>query len=921
MTRLSLLMLALVASSAALAKKPKGASQAAPPPVAAASITEVKVDFEAFTLSNGLRVIVHEDHKAPIVAVGVWYGVGSKDEPEGRTGFAHLFEHLMFNGSENYNQEYFEPLEDVGATQMNGTTWFDRTNYFQNVPTPALELALWMESDRMGHLLGAVDQAKLDEQRGVVQNEKRQGDNAPYGKVEYRVLEGLFPAGHPYRHSTIGSMDDLNAASLDDVKTWFRTYYGAANTVLVLAGDVTSAAAKPLVEKYFGDIDSGPPLNKLDRSVPHLDHAVLETMTDRVPQTRVLRVWAVPGRITQERALLDLAVAVLGDGKNSRLYETLVYNKQLASDVSASVEAHQLASQLAIDVTVAPGKSTAEVLANVDQIVAEFLAKGPTQEELNRARTKIGASLVRGLERIGGFTGKASLLAEGALYANDPAFFFDQRVRWMNAATPADVTRTAAQWMGNPYYQLTVDPFPETTTVASTADRSKLPTVAAVPELTFPAVQEATLANGIKLVVAERHAVPVVEMSMLFDAGYASDPRDRLGAASFVGAMLDEGTTTRSALALNAERESLGARIGVQTTLDSTGVSLSALVPNLGQSVSLYADIIRNPAFAEDELGRLRSRWLAQIEQEKAEPTSLALRLLPAEIYGTDHPYGVPLTGSGTPESINALTRDDLVKYHGTWLRPENATLLVVGDTTMEAIRPVLDKAFGDWKGAGAPAPEKKVDTVPAPQKARVVLIDKPGAEQSLILAAHLAPPTGAPDNLAITTMNDALGGQFTARINMNLRESKHWAYGAYSFLMDAAGPRPFVVYAPVQTDKTAESIAELQRELKEVNAKRPLTQSELDRVVKNAVRSLPGSYETAVAVLGSLQASVEYGRPWDYPATLPAKLQALTVADVRAAAKSVVHPEHLVWVIVGDVSKIEKGVRALNLGPVEVRN
>ncbi|MDQ7077275.1 MAG: pitrilysin family protein [Robiginitomaculum sp.] len=281
---------------------------------ALAQAPDINVAYEQFTLPNGLRVVVHEDHKAPIVAVSIWYHVGSKDEPNGKTGFAHLFEHLMFNGSENHPGEFFEPFEQVGATGMNGTTWLDRTNYFETVPTPALDMALWMESDRMGHLLGAIDQDTLDEQRGVVQNEKRQGDNQPYGMAQYRLQYGVFPEGHPYHHSTIGSMADLDAASLDDVKGWFNEYYGAANTVLVLAGDIDAKTAREKVAKYFGDIKAGPPLPHLKSWVPVKAENKHEVIMDQVPQARIYRQWAVPGRSTKDKAMLDLAASILGVG-------------------------------------------------------------------------------------------------------------------------------------------------------------------------------------------------------------------------------------------------------------------------------------------------------------------------------------------------------------------------------------------------------------------------------------------------------------------------------------------------------------------------------------------------------------------------------------------------------------------------------
>ncbi len=885
----------------------------------AADVPDVDIPFERFTLDNGLTVIVHEDRKAPIVAVSVWYKVGSKDEPRGKTGFAHLFEHLMFNGSENYDDEFFKPLEQVGATNSNGTTWLDRTNYFQNVPTPALDMALWLESDRMGHLLGAVTQEKLDNQRGVVQNEKRQGDNQPYGQVYYRVLEGLYPEGHPYAHSTIGSMEDLNAASLDDVHQWFKDYYGAANSVVVLAGDIDAETARPLMEKYFGDIEAGPPVKRMTAWVPERSRDTFETLYDRVPQARTYRLWSVPGRTTQTRSELDLAAAVLGSGKNSRLYQALVYNQQLATDVSVQVEEHQLASNFWVDVTLTPGASLDQVNAIIDREMARFLAEGPTADELERAQAGFNASRVRGLEQIGGFNGKANVLAQGELYANDPGFFRTE-LAWINGATPESVRAAAAEWLGPGRYQLDVFPWGDHETVASTVDRSQgLPAVGDMPELEFPAVQRAELKNGLQVVLAERHTVPVVNMAIQFDAGYAADSLGKLGAASFTFAMLDEGTEDRDALEISAEAERLGANISTSSNLDMSTVNLSALKNALEPSVELFADVVRNPAFDDEEIERLRGRWIANIQQEKTQPVQIALRNLPPLVYGKDHAYGVPMTGSGTEESIASLERDDLVSFHQTWIRPDNATLFVTGDTTLEEIVPVLEDAFGNWRAPRSAVPRKNLADVPLADTNRVLIIDKPGSPQSMVLAGHVAPPTGAEDNLAIDTMTDIIGGQFTARVNMNLREDKGWAYGAYTFSPDARGQRMWIAYAPVQTDRTGDSLSELVREFDEYTGDTPATQDELNKSVRNAVNSLPGQFETSNAVLGALLSNQRFGRPDDYVTTLEAQYNALDLENIQGAAEEVVHPERLTWLIVGDREQIEAQLEGLDLGEVTV--
>ncbi|MFC3051741.1 M16 family metallopeptidase [Kordiimonas pumila] len=881
---------------------------------------EIQLPYEKFELANGLRVIVHEDRKAPIVAVGIWYHVGSKDEPEGKTGFAHLFEHLMFNGSENYNDEYFKPFEAVGATAMNGTTWFDRTNYFENVPTPALEMALWMESDRMGHLVGAIDQAKLDEQRGVVQNEKRQGDNQPYGLVEYRQLEGLFPVGHPYRHSTIGSMDDLNNASLDDVKSWFNQYYGAANTVIVLAGDIDVATAKPLMEKYFGDIAAGPALKQHKAWVPTRLHDTVEEMVDpSAPQVRISRNWAVAPRTTKDAAILNLAADILGGGKNSRLYQALVYNNQLATSISASIQPFELSSMFEIQIDLKEGSDPVEVEALMNAELDKFFASGPTADELKRAKTSLLANTIRGLEQIGGFGGKATALAQAELYAGD-AGFYKKSLDWINMATATEVQTAANDWLGQGFYQLTIKPEPKYATAATVVDRSKgLPAVGEMPDLTFPAIEETTLENGMRVVVANRPTVPVVTMAMQFDAGYAADSGRPLGTASFALAMLDEGTKSKSALEISAEAESLGANLSTGSNLDMSMVNVSALKPNLDASLALAADVVRNPAFDQTEMDRLRQRWIAGIGQEKAQPVQLALRTLPPLLYGTEHSYGVPYTGTGTEASITGLTRDDLVKFHSDWIRPDNATIFMVGDITLDEARAALEKAFGNWQAPAAAIPVKNIGTAAAPEKGRVIIMDKPGSPQSLILAGHLFPSTGDENNLVQEMANDILGGEFTSRVNMNLREDKGWAYGAYTFTTDARGQRMWLVYAPVQTDKTKESLAELEKEFTAYLTDKPATDAELARIVANRINSMPGQFETAGSVLGSLLSNDRFGRDNDYVPSLKAKYEGLQIDDIKKQALETIKPDSLTWLIVGDRTQIEAGIRDLGLGDIEV--
>jgi zinc protease len=897
---------ATVASTAALvAQAPARTAQ-----------TTIDIPFQRFVLPNGLTLIVHEDHKAPIVAVNVWYHVGSKNEKPGRTGFAHLFEHLMFNGTENYDKDFFGPLEQAGATDMNGTTNEDRTNYFQNVPTNALDLVLWMESDRMGHLTGAISQPKLDEQRGVVQNEKRQGENEPYGKVWDFLTPRIYPANHPYSWSVIGSMEDLDAAKLGDVKDWFQNYYGAANAVVVVAGDIDAKTARQKVEQYFGDIPAGPPVARQQGWVAKRTGSQRGIMQDRVPQARIYKVWNIPGWGTPDGDYLNLVSDILSTGKTSRLYKRLVYDEQIATDVSASLDLREIGGLFVIQASARPGTELGRVEKAIDEELSRFLAAGPTAAEMRRVKTQYRAGFIRGVERIGGFGGKSDVLAQGEVYGARPDFYKVQLGR-VAAATPAHLLGSAKHWLSDGVYNLEVHPFPEYQVAKSGADRSKLPDTGTPPDTKFPTLERATLSNGLKVVLAQRSAIPQVRFDLILDAGFAADQSSIPGTASLAMAMLDEGTTRRTSLQISDELAGLGANLGTGSKLDVSSVSLEALKENLDPSMAVFADVILNPSFPRTDFERLKKQRVAQIQQEKADPVGLALRVFPGLVYGPDHAYSNPWTGSGTEESTARIKREDLVRFHRTWFKPNHATLVIVGATTMAEIKPRLEQLLSTWKPGEVPA--KNIATVSRAQRPQVYIIDRPGSLQSVIIAGHIAPPKANPQEVTIETMNTVLGGDFSSRVNMNLREDKHWSYGAYTFFRDAQGQRPFLAYAPVQTDKTKEALIELDKELRGIVKGRPIEAAELARAQASLTLTLPGSWETMSALAGAIGNIITYGLDDRYYDTFADKVRAQTVQGVTGVAGDVLHPDQLVWVVVGDRSKIEPGLRELKLGEIKL--
>ncbi|WP_132055757.1 M16 family metallopeptidase [Pseudocnuella soli] len=879
------------------------------------SYPQIDIPFKKFVLPNGLTLIVHEDHKAPVAAFNIWYHVGSKNEKPGKTGFAHLFEHLMFNGSEHYNDDYFQLMDSIGATDLNGTTNNDRTNYFQTFPVSALDKVLWVESDRMGYLLKAVDSAKLAEQRGVVQNEKRQWENQPYSVSEELTVKSTYPANHPYSWTVIGSMEDLDAASLKDVHEWFKAYYGPNNAVVVIAGDVDAEDVRKRVEKYFGDIPASPPIAKHSTWIAPMKGKHFQTAQDRVPQARLQKVWNIPGWGTQEMAHLNLLGSVLTEGKTSRLYKRLVYDDQLASNVYFYTDEKEIGGQFFLVADAKPGVSLGRIDSVMNEELIRMLAQGPTPQELERAKTRYFTGVVKGLERIGGFGGKSDILAQAETYAGD-AGHYKKIMQWVRDAAAPDLKKAGQKWMSDGEYVLHITPYPAYTASAATLNRVEQPPLGGAKTPEFPAVKQFTLSNGLKVALVERKSVPVVNMSLMINAGYAADQFGQPGLASLVGSMLTEGTKTRSSLQLSDQMADLGASVSSYSDLDNTYLYLSALKSNLDPSLALFSDVLLNPAFPQKDFERVKEEQLLDIKQEQAQPVTMGLRILPKLLYGSGHAYSNPFTGSGTEASVQKITRQDLQQFHNTWFAPNNATLVVVGDVTEAELKKGLEQNLAQWKSKNVP--QKNIGTVAGADKPSVYIIDKPEAQQSIIFAAVVSPSAKDPQYEAMQMANKILGGEFTSRINMNLRENKHWSYGAFTINLDAKGPSFFTAYAPVQTDKTKESIQELQRELKEYVGERKASAAEFGKMQGSAVLQLPGMWETNSAVLNTLQNAINYERGMDYLKNYPTMLRNMQLTDVQQAANKIVQPQKLTWVIVGDKTKIEKGIQELNLGPVK---
>lgn len=881
----------------------------------------VRISHDRFRLDNGLTVIIHENRRAPTVSIEMLYRVGAKEEPAGKTGFAHLFEHLMFCGSANLPGLFINNLLAAGASNLNGTTSFDRTNYYQTVPACALDYALFAESDRMGHFYETINTEMLELQREVVLNEKQQREGQPYGLVGERITRGTYPAGHPYAHTVMGSIEDISAATLDDVRNWFKTYYGPSNAVLCMAGDIDLQTARQKVTRFFGHIPPGPPLGRQIAWVPKMSGTRREILEDRVPQTSLFMVWNVPQYGERDTVLLGLAARLLCDGMSSRLNQRLVLDEKLASRVVASAAASTLCGQFSVSVLVRDGMNLSAVEQAVREEI-ERLGHAPVLEsELERAQQCEFVEFVRSLERTSAI---AHMLAIGEARMGTPDSY-EQDLAWVRSATPEAVRQAVERWLSDGVYILTVRPFPALKSVSTGIDRSQIPAIGEPARVTLPPLQRCTLSNGLSVVLAEQSQLPLVHFRMMFESGSVLEPSGARGIGRLLATMMGKGCGERDALAFSEATQRFGADIGVAIGPEWSSIVLSSLKAQLDSSVGLYADFILRPRFDGTELERERGLAIEEIEHEIASAGSLMSRALPAFVFPAGHPYARPLSGTGLKSELVRLCTDDLAVLHGQWFCPSRATLLVVGDTTLARIKPLLEKHFASWRQTGVAGPStvavasaRPVVAVPARPAAAVHLLHKPGALQTIVSAATLLPPMqDALERLRLSFLNTTLCGGFSSRINLNLREDKHWTYGVASNIVRYRRSQLFYVSAPVQSDKTAESIAEIRRELAAVGGPNPVTAEELARAKRQSSLSLGASFSTLTDLSGAIEFLVQQGLPDDYYATHQERTDAVTLDSVNRLARELIDADEMVWTVIGDLREIEHPIRDLSLGPV----
>lgn len=892
----------------------------------------VDLKFEKYRLKNGLDVILLEDHRLPLVAVNIWYHVGPANERPGLTGFAHLFEHMMFEGSRHVGEKaHFRYLEAAGASEINGTTDFDRTNYFETLPSNQLELALWLESDRMGFLLEKLDDRNLENQRDVVRNERRQSvEGAPYGLVQEELFHQLFPKDHPYYASVIGSHADIEAARLADVREFHKLYYAPNNASLAIVGDIDKPKTRELVEKYFGPIPSGKQVPSIDVKTPPLTAERRATVTDQVELPKVYMAWITDPIFKPGDAECDLTARILGGGKSSRLYKRLVYEKRIAQDVQAQQYSLALGSLFTIEATAKPGIKPEEIEKNIDEEIEAFQKSGPTASELDGARNAIEAAIIRGLETLGGFGGVADRLNQYNHFLGDPGYLAKDIDRYRRTTTGAlqTVAQTRLRRQSRVVvYGITgekvIHEVPKSTHAPAAKEsaqpvaadkewRAQAPPPGPASAMELPVPVTFKLDNGLTVYFVEQHNLPIVSANLVVLCGSDRNPLDRPGLASFTAAMLDEGTKKRPALQIARDAEQLGAAISTGSSMDMSYVAVRSLKKTVDGAFELASDVLLNPQFANDEMDRLRNDRLTQILQQKDEPNVLAGKTFSAAVYGSKHPYG--FTEVGTEESNKAMTRDELVAFWRSGYIPGSAALIVSGDLTEAELRALAGKYFGAWSGNAATA------TPPQPAAStarRIVIVDKPGSPQTVLRVGHIGVARSNPDYAPLEVMNASLGGLFSSRINLNLRETHGYTYGASSLFAYRRAAGPFLVGTGVRSDVTSEAVTEILREIDRMRSTDP-TPAEVAMAKDSIARSLPGMFETTAQTAATIGGIFVHGLPTDQFRTLPGKIDAVTGADMRRVAEKYLKPSELVIIAVGDRAKIEPGLRKLGFGPVE---
>jgi zinc protease len=896
-------------------------------------------------MPNGLQVILHTDHSDPIISYAIMYHVGSSRETPGKTGFAHLFEHLLFGGSENVEPGRFDKiLEGVGGTN-NGFTQRDITAYYEMFPKNALEKVLWLESDRMGFFINSITQRTLAIQQNVVQNEKRQGeDNSPYGFTDYVISKNLYPQGHPYNWEVIGEMEDLKNASLDDVKTFYENFYGPNNATLVLAGDFNPDSVKIMINKYFGEIKAHGEVAKRSSMIPTLENTKKFYHEDNfanVPELTM--VWPAPQSYQKDAYALDFLAKILADGKKAPLYKVLVKEKQLTSRTTAYNSSSELAGEFTISIRANEGKTLKEIEDAVNEGFARFETEGITEKDIERVKASSEKDFYEGVTSV---FGKSIQLAFYNTFLNDPGYI-EKDIESIKAVTLEDVKMAYEKYIkGKPHVVTSFVPKGQTGTMAensiradvkeediteasqveiaetandsivkspSTFDRTVEPPAGNAPEVKVPESWKATLANGIEVYGIENKEAPLVEFRLVVNGGILQDKIELPGVAGMVASVLPQGTKNKTPEELEEEIELLGSSITVSAAREEMNVNVSSLSRNFGKTADLLREIILEPRWDSTEFAIAQSRTKNIIIQSEAQPQSVASLMFIKTVYGKDNIFG--FNTRGTRESIVKITLDDLKDYYSKNFSPSVSRILIAGNISKEEALAALKPLETGWL-----AREVELNTYPIPgnpAKSQILFVDMPGSRQSVIYGGYLALTRNDPDYVKADFVNYRLGGAFTSILNQILREEKGFTYGASSGFQEMKVRAPFVAATSVRSDATFESLKIIKDEMEKY--RNGISEDDLQFIKNAMIFSNALRFETNGSLVGMLSTMTKYNLPADYIKQEENVIKGMTVEEHKAITNKYIVPDKMYYVIVGDAATQLKPLEKIGFGKPEL--
>ncbi len=867
----------------------------------------VAIPSSTFVLDNGLTLVVHEDRKAPLVAVHVSYHVGAKDEIAGRSGFSHLFEHLLFQGSENHDLDFIATLQGFGATHVNGVSGRDRTHYHQVVPTGALDAALWLEADRMANLLGALTQEKLDEQRRTVINEVRANRSRPMGERGGQIWGRGYPVGHPYQ-ATHGPLSDLEAATLGEARDWFHKYYTPSNAVLVLAGDIDDVEARTKVERYFGAIPPGEPLTRVEEWPAPRSSRRRVRMEERVDYRRLYLMWNAPAFGAREAGLLRLFGEILDPRLAARLLD-------VEARSTVYVQDNEVGQYFGVSVTFPSdlgfGVVEEMVREEIDRLVGDSFAP----RELGSAKARLHREVVDLSESV---FGKGLLLARSQTFLGEAARHVDLQ-RWVLEAQEDEVRAAGRGWLGEGIFVLEIEPFKGLGRMDAVASVNQLPSLDESVASSPPTPQTAFLSNGLELVLVERRGVPKVHLRLLVPVGKASDPRGLQGLCDLAWALMSEGTAERSADLLASDLAVLGTRVRPRCGLDVSGLELSAMSDGLRASVEILAEMLERPGFEKAKLERRKIAFASERTVRASSAEAAAAAVLPELLLGRVDPYAVPLGGrlphlrwmsNATESSLGRIEVEDLSDFHRRSVLPSAAKMVVVGDLDLEAAKALLEHHLGSWGVSGerswdrALEPETEPESKAAPG---IYLLDFPGLQQTVVVAGQALNFADERERTAFEVANGVLGGGYNSRLNQVLREEKGWSYGVRSSILDVGDRALFLVVAAVDPAKTGESMTEIRRQLSLLDGRRPIRSEELSWVRRSERLAAAGRWERLSDVSDFLAESIERAQPVDAYARREALIQELSAGDLDTVVAKLLPSDEFVWVVAGDVDSLTR--------------